>query len=338
MCSFWYEGTTNETNQKAVKEFSKSRLRKRAQSSILRKPGARTPAGHLAAGGINTPLHHRSASEIHRDEEAGNPLYLIREEIAIMKKLNHPNLVSLLEVLDDPSEDSLYMVLEMCKKGVVMKVGMHEPAEPYDPERCRTWFRDLILGIEYLHAQGVVHRDIKPDNLLLTEDDVLKIVDFGVSELFEKDSDFMTTKSAGSPAFLPPELCVSAHGSVSGRAADIWSMGITLYCLYFGRVPFEKINPLELYESIRTDRVDLESAEEDDFRDLLSRILEKDPNKRIKMAELRVSSGGESKITWRIFAKSFKRNTHGLPKGDAILCSLQKRTQLSLLNRPQKKR
>ena len=66
-----------------------------------------------------------------------------------MKKLNHPNLVSLIEVLDDPDEDSLYMVLEMCKKGVVMKVGMGEKSDPYDAESCRCWFRDLILGIEY---------------------------------------------------------------------------------------------------------------------------------------------------------------------------------------------
>lgn len=66
-----------------------------------------------------------------------------------MKKLNHPNLVSLIEVLDDPEEDSLYMVLEMCKKGVVMKVGLGEKSDPYDVESCRCWFRDLILGIEY---------------------------------------------------------------------------------------------------------------------------------------------------------------------------------------------
>ena len=66
-----------------------------------------------------------------------------------MKKLNHPNLVSLIEVLDDPEEDSLYMVLEMCKKGVVMKVGLGDTADPYDEESCRCWFRDLILGIEY---------------------------------------------------------------------------------------------------------------------------------------------------------------------------------------------
>lgn len=206
-----------------------------------------------------------------------------------MKKLNHDNLVSLIEVLDDPTEDSLYMVLEMCKKGVVMKVGMDEKAKPYDEESCRCWFRDLILGIEYLHAQGVVHRDIKPDNLLLTDDDILKIVDFGVSEMFEKSSEMLTSKSAGSPAFLPPELCIAKHGDISGKAADIWSMGVTLYCLRYGRIPFEEYGVLQLYESIKNDEVDLSSEQDNDFKDLMLRILEKDPSKRIKMPELRVS-------------------------------------------------
>lgn len=271
-----------------MKEFSKSRLRKRAQSNILRRPHGSKRPGHLAAGGLNHPLHQHSASDIHDQEEKDNPLYLIREEIAIMKKLNHPNLVSLIEVLDDPNEDSLYMVLEMCKKGVVMKVGMNEKADPYDAESCRCWLRDLILGIEYLHAQGVVHRDIKPDNLLLTEDDVLKIVDFGVSEMFEKQSDIMTAKSAGSPAFLPPELCVGRHGGVSGKAADIWSMGVTLYCLHFGKVPFEKFGVLDLYESIKNDALHVEGDCEDNFKDLIFQILQKDPSKRIRMPELRV--------------------------------------------------
>ncbi|TGO26146.1 hypothetical protein BPAE_0065g00220 [Botrytis paeoniae] len=272
----------------AVKEFSKSRLRKRAQSNILRRPHYVRRPGHLAAGsGFNSPLHRHSASDIHIDEQRGNPLYLIKEEIAIMKKLNHPNLVSLIEVLDDPEEDSLYMVLEMCKKGVVMKVGLGEKADPYDVESCRCWFRDLILGIEYLHAQGVVHRDIKPDNLLLTEDDVLKVVDFGVSEMFKKASDMMTAKSTGSPAFLPPELCVTKHGDVSGRAADIWSMGISLYCLRFGHIPFERTGVLELYEAIKNDEVDYEPSTDPQFVDLMRRILEKDPKKRITMDEIR---------------------------------------------------
>lgn len=278
----------------AVKEFSKSRLRKRAQSNILRRPHGgprRTGTGNLAAGmGFNSPMHRNSSSDLTDQEGDGNPLYLIKEEIAVMKKLNHDNLVSLIEVLDDPNEDSLYMVLEMCKKGVIMKVGMEEQADPYDDESCRCWFRDLILGIEYLHAQGVVHRDIKPDNLLLMEDDVLKIVDFGVSEIFEKHSDMTTVKSAGSPAFLPPELCVAKHGGISGKAADIWSMGVTLYCLRFGRIPFEQPGVLQLYESIKNDEVDLSSgpAIDDNFKDLMVRILDKNPLTRIKMDELRV--------------------------------------------------
>jgi [calcium/calmodulin-dependent protein kinase] kinase len=70
-----------------------------------------------------------------------------------MKKLDHPNVVSLIEVLDDPSEDLLYMVLQMCKKGVVMHVGLDERADPYDNERCRLWFRDMILGLEYRKPQ-----------------------------------------------------------------------------------------------------------------------------------------------------------------------------------------
>jgi [calcium/calmodulin-dependent protein kinase] kinase len=270
----------------AVKEFSKSRLRKRVQSNLLRKPGQARRPGHIAAGlGFNAPLHLDAST---KNKEANNSLSLIKEEIAIMKKLDHNNLVSLIEVLDDPQEDSLYMVLEMCKKGVAMHVGLGERAEPYDDETCRCWFRDMILGIEYLHAQGIIHRDIKPDNCLITNDDVLKIVDFGVSEMFSKDAEMHTAKSAGSPAFMPPELCVARHGQVDGKAADIWSMGVTLYCLRYGRIPFEKGSVLELYDSIREEELPLDEEQDANFADLMHRLLEKDPEKRINMQELRV--------------------------------------------------
>ncbi|KAL6160310.1 hypothetical protein ACJBU6_01654 [Exserohilum turcicum] len=266
----------------AVKEFSKSRLRKRAQSNLLRRPAASKRMRALPAGiGFNSPLHRHSTTE------ENNAFELIKEEIAIMKKLNHPNLVTLIEVLDDPEEDSLYMVMEMCKKGVVMQVGLEERADPYSEEQCRCWFRDMILGLEYLHAQGIIHRDIKPDNCLVTEEDVLKIVDFGVSEMFDKEGEMKTAKSAGSPAFMPPELCVAKHGQVSGRAADIWSMGCTLYCLLFGRIPFEKHGMIELYQSIRLDPIEFDTECGDDLKDLLLRLMEKDPQKRITMEQIR---------------------------------------------------
>ncbi|KAG5913548.1 hypothetical protein E4U42_001018 [Claviceps africana] len=281
-----HRATDQFGNEFAVKEFSKARLRKKAQSHFLRLGPRGTPRQGLprpgrAPGGPLPPQFTGLQAGEQKDA-----LFFIREEIAIMKKLNHPNLVQLIEVLDDPEEDSLYMVMEMCKKGVIMSVGLDKSAEPYHDESCRCWFRDLLLGIEYLHAQGVIHRDIKPDNLLLSDDDVLKIVDFGVSEMFDKSDSMRVSKSAGSPAFMPPELC-GKHQHVSGTAADIWSMGVTLYCLKYGKIPFNRSGVLEIYEAIKLDDAFVPEGEDADFVDLMSRILEKDPEKRITMPELR---------------------------------------------------
>lgn len=285
----WVKACTHTLGIQAVKEFSKTRLRKRIQSNILRGGFRRPGRMGIRAGpgpGMDPGISHELSEQRSREDQ--DALFLIREEIAIMKKLNHPNLVSLIEVLDDPEEDSLYMVLEMCNKGVIMKVGLEEDAVPYSEEECRHWFRDLILGIEYLHAQGVVHRDIKPDNLLLTDDDVLKIVDFGVSEMFEKPAEMRTAKSAGSPAFLPPELCVAKHGDVSGTAADVWSMGVSLYCLRYGHIPFNKPGVLEIYSAIKDDTPVIPEDESPSLKDLLMRLMDKDPETRITMPEIRV--------------------------------------------------
>lgn len=98
-----------------------------------------------------------------------------------------------------------------------------------------------------------------------------------------------TAKSAGSPAFMPPELCVAKHGEVSGRAADIWSMGCTLFCLLFGRIPFEKHGMLELYQAIRNDDPQYDDSCNPELLELLKRLLEKDPKKRITLEQIRVS-------------------------------------------------
>lgn len=107
--------------------------------------------------------------------------------------------------------------------------------------------------------------------------------------MFDKEGEMKTAKSAGSPAFMPPELCVAKHGEVSGKAADIWSMGCTLYCLLFGRIPFEKHGMLELYQAIREDEPEYDESCNPELVDLLKRLLEKDPEKRITTDEIRVS-------------------------------------------------
>jgi tRNA A-37 threonylcarbamoyl transferase component Bud32 len=102
----------------------------------------------------------------------------MRREAAIMKRLNHPNVVNLIDVIDDPSADQLYLVQEFCEKGAIME--KLEGNHPLNESTARHYFRDLLQGIDYLHAHSIIHRDIKPMNLLLTADGVVKIGDFGV--------------------------------------------------------------------------------------------------------------------------------------------------------------
>ncbi|KAK4520561.1 uncharacterized protein ATC70_006438 [Mucor velutinosus] len=267
-------GVNTLTNEEyAIKEFSKSRLRRKEQMAMMRRGRGRGRGGIAAAN---------------RDHGLSNsPLDLVRSEVAILKKLNHRNVIKLYEVLDDPDGDSLYMVLEMAHKGVIMQIDLHQVATPYTESTSRYHFRQIILGIEYLHCNDIVHRDIKPDNLLLSDNSILKIVDFGVSEMFVKGDDALKS-TAGSPAFMPPELCTAERGGpVSGKAADIWSMGVTLYCLVHGRVPFSNESLLGLHEMILNDPIQYSKNLSKDLVDLLQKLMEKDPSKRILMQDIR---------------------------------------------------
>ncbi|BBN00703.1 hypothetical protein MPTK1_2g01330 [Marchantia polymorpha subsp. ruderalis] len=165
-------------------------------------------------------------------------------EIAIMKKLNHPNIVALHEVIDDPSKRKLYLVLEYIEGGPILG---NDKWRPFPEEKARSFFRDMCKGIDYLHFNKVVHRDLKPGNLLQTLDGKIKISDFGVSHMFEQESDSMHD-TAGTPAFLAPEIC--SGGQCQGRPADLWSLGVCLYVMVFGKIPFPAESIAEMYQSI----------------------------------------------------------------------------------------
>lgn len=169
---------------------------------------------------------------------------------------------------------------------------------------------------DLVHSQSIIHRDIKPDNLLVSQDDVLKVVDFGVSEMFEKPDGMKVKKSAGSPAFLAPELC-SPHGEVSGTAADIWSMGVCLYCFRYGKIPFNRPTVLDMYEAIQTEKPHIPDDEDPVFASVLNRLLEKDPEKRITVEELRVSTEHPSETGHSL---TRHRTTRGSPRTAPTRC------------------
>uniref|UniRef100_I3J7I3 Calcium/calmodulin-dependent protein kinase kinase 2 n=2 Tax=Pseudocrenilabrinae TaxID=318546 RepID=I3J7I3_ORENI len=209
------------------------------------------------------------------------PLERVYQEIAILKKLDHPNVVKLVEVLDDPGEDHLYMGML-----AVMEVPTDKP---FSEDQARFYFQDLLRGIEYLHYQRIIHRDVKPSNLLVGEDGHIKIADFGVSNQFE-GADALLTSTVGTPAFLAPETLSETRKNFSGKALDVWAMGVTLYCFVFGECPFMDERILSLHQKIKTQPVVLpEHADiSDDLKDLLLKMLDKNPETRITIPQIKV--------------------------------------------------
>ncbi|XP_025011297.2 calcium/calmodulin-dependent protein kinase kinase 2 isoform X1 [Gallus gallus] len=258
----------------AMKVLSKKKLMR--QAGFPRRPPPRGAKG--ASEGCLQPR---------------GPIEQVYQEIAILKKLDHPNVVKLVEVLDDPSEDHLYMVFELVKQGPVMEIPT---LKPLSEDQARFYFQDLIKGIEYLHYQKIIHRDIKPSNLLVGEDGHVKIADFGVSNEF-KGADALLTNTVGTPAFMAPETLSETRKIFSGKALDVWAMGITLYCFVFGQCPFMDERILSLHNKIKTQTLEFPDQPEvtDFLKDLIMRMLDKNPESRISVPEIKVptrSPGG----------------------------------------------
>jgi len=229
-------------------------------------------------------------------------------------------------------------------------------------DQARQTFRDTVLGLEYLHYEGVIHRDIKPANLLWTKDYRVKISDFGVSyfgrpvrdgepdetisesEARDFDNDLELAKTVGTPAFFAPELCYTdAYDDRPGQQPkiteqiDVWSLGVTLYCLIFARIPFLAEDEWQMFRKIATEEVyiprkrlrpvdpatkpdekslytrvnsapyrdDDELAYEEidwDLYDLLTKMLTKNPEKRIRLRDVKrhawVTKGLSNVIAW----------------------------------------
>ncbi|KAI8851477.1 kinase-like domain-containing protein [Chytridium lagenaria] len=211
----------------------------------------------------------------------------VKKEIAILKKLSrHPNINALVEVLSDDNEDNLYMIFELCEYGPVMNLKTNETVRPFDENLARKYFRDMILGIEYLHKKHVIHRDLKPENLLLTADMVVQIADFGISHMFDGQDDSLEDKNA-SPAFCPPEACDSKAPRISGKAFDMWSLGVTLYCMVHGRCPFEDESIMEVYRKIIEEEPMISPHLSPALKDLMRGLMEKDAYNRWKLEDVR---------------------------------------------------
>lgn len=220
-----------------------------------------------------------------------DPLQRVYREIAVLKKLDHANVVKLVEVLDDPAEDQLYLVFQLLEGGPVIDIPTDNPLKE---ELARKYFRDTLLGVEYLHFQRIAHRDIKPANLLLREGGV-QVADLGACG--ELAGAGRVSGAVGTPAFRAPET-FAGPDNYDGQAADIWSLGVTLYAMVTGRVPWVGTSVVELQRKILNDPLTYPARYQPSksLRHLLSRMLDKDPAKRATMPEIKddewITAGG----------------------------------------------
>ncbi|EAY20023.1 CAMK family protein kinase [Trichomonas vaginalis G3] len=201
----------------------------------------------------------------------------VQREIALMGLVKHPNIMRLIDVFESPKH--LYLVLEYAQQGELFDYLISRRVLPED--QALDFFRQIILALEYLHKHGICHRDLKPENILLDASTRIKIADFGFARWIKTN---IAETSCGSPHYAAPE--VISGKAYDGRKADIWSVGIILFALLAGYLPFDDASIRSLLHKVKRGTFQM-PAFHPDIQDLIHRILTVDPDRRITIEEIK---------------------------------------------------
>ncbi|KAI4895750.1 hypothetical protein NFI96_024055, partial [Prochilodus magdalenae] len=199
-------------------------------------------------------------------------------EVRIMKLLNHPNIVKLFQVIE--TEKTLYLVMEYASGGEVFDYLVAHGR--MKEKEARAKFRQIVSAVQYCHQKGIVHRDLKAENLLLDADMNIKIADFGFSNEFTLGKKLDTF--CGSPPYAAPELFQGKK--YDGPEVDVWSLGVILYTLVSGSLPFDGQNLKELRERVLRGKYRIPFYMSTDCENLLKKFLILNPTKRGSLAQI----------------------------------------------------
>uniref|UniRef100_A0A912MTR0 MAP/microtubule affinity-regulating kinase 3 n=3 Tax=Haemonchus contortus TaxID=6289 RepID=A0A912MTR0_HAECO len=208
------------------------------------------------------------------DKTALNPssLQKLFREVKIMKQLDHPNIVKLYQVMEN--EQTLYLVLEYASGGEVFDYLVAHGR--MKEKEARVKFRQIVSAVQYLHSKNIIHRDLKAENLLLDADMNIKIADFGFSNQFTLGNKLDTF--CGSPPYAAPELFQGKK--YDGPEVDVWSLGVILYTLVSGSLPFDGQNLKELRERVLRGKYRIPFYMSTDCENLLKKFLVLNPARR----------------------------------------------------------
>lgn len=218
---------------------------------------------------------------------------MVLHEIAVMKKLNHKNVVRLREVIHDSVEDVYHLVMDYVQNGPVVKQNSDGSWPCLDERVVKYYIRQAATGLQYLHKHNIAHNDIKPENMLIRRDNTLVLVDFGVSAMldFPKTDPALHT-ACGTLAFYSPEKCsskepTSANLVENAKTSDVWALGVCMYLMLFGRLPFRGVNDQQLIHAITHARLTFPDSSDMQVQEVLLGLLEKNPLRRWSLHKLR---------------------------------------------------
>jgi RAC serine/threonine-protein kinase len=194
----------------------------------------------------------------------------------ILQKIHHPFLVNL--NFSFQTEDKLYFVLDYINGGELFYHLQKE--KKFNEERVRFYAAEILLALEHLHSNGIIYRDLKPENLLLTNEGHIVLTDFGLCKEGIKDND-KTETFCGTPEYLAPEVL---KGKGYGKAVDWWSFGSLIYEMLTGLPPFYSQDVQEMYRKIMTDKLKFPPYVSPAAQSLLEGLLKRDINERLKDA------------------------------------------------------
>ncbi|GAA6227736.1 putative CBL-interacting protein kinase 27 [Lates japonicus] len=202
------------------------------------------------------------------------------QEVRCMRRVQHPNVVRLYEVIDTAT--TLYLVMELAEGGDLYDYILRHEGGVAEGTAKRH-FAQIVRAVAYCHQLHVVHRDLKPENVVFfPQQGAVKLTDFGFSNLFQPGT--MLATSCGSLAYSAPEILLGEE--YDAPAVDIWSLGVILYMLVCGVPPFQETNDSETLVMILDCRYSVPERVSDNCRDLISRMLQRDPSRRASLKEI----------------------------------------------------
>lgn len=181
------------------------------------------------------------AIKILKDEFLGNDEFIRRfkNESKAIAVLSHPNIV---KVYDVSFGDRIQYIVEEFIDGITLKEYLDQQKEIKWKEAIHFTVQ-ILRALQHAHEKGIVHRDIKPQNIMLLQDGTIKVTDFGIARFSRNETRTMTDKAIGSVHYIAPE---QARGDLTDEKADIYSVGVMLYEMITGRLPFEADNAVSV--------------------------------------------------------------------------------------------